>query len=828
MAKGKFGGLFGGLNPLPDSDAILGLIQAAAARARRNPVQAANTQGMGYSASQNGGGRVSAPVSTLAGLPQGPVLDDLLKRGIIKEGMPTEQALAILNLAQLSAGVGVDVKALMDQIKANYEGFSGDILSAGQNFMQQIMGANFDPNDPNAALWQNDPTLSSYAGGLAQMDELSDMNLTTDLAWFQKMEAAQQAYYDSMMAAVSSGQIPLGGSGGGGGGGGYGGGGRRRRGGGGDSDLDSGLWEETDTRLRQLEQQQARATSNISANYPGWAEAILAANESPEYAATVNPLLNLNQSPESFEGAGQEELDRLLAEIDASEQIAEGNEAWEAAAPTNLQILLQNVRNRTGYAGRDDPTTEEVENWNTIPQEWLDTQAQMVNTNPIIMDNQTQQLQAAQDRIFQMAYDPEMSPYSPEDIQRFAQISQQYFGAGQPALDAPTVNQSELNEMEVDALPPEMGGPVINPDEPAYEYIAPGDRPTLIATGQDAESFAAMGPNGEILPEIRQAAVNTGVTDEFRQADPEVQYAVVQALNDEGIAIPQMAWTLGVPVDFENGVWRDVAGNPLGMSASEDSPITWDERMRPPWMTEEEPAPEEAGRSFSIGGMFAGIPFVGDRMGQTINEYGQELMRRAPHYRPDILAALQNLSVQQMQADMADQGGPEFFDPEPGKYWNPTPTPEEEISEMERAFMYITQAMQESRGKNTNFVPAPYRDTLVDTGTETTSLTNTTDANSPNYVVDDLVGVGDPEDANPQDYDVIMGDSMGYAGQSIPWQAIAQRRLNRTRITGKSQKSFNTGGQQYRPKSPRPKSLQTNISSYRPKTYKKKSGKGKW
>ena len=46
--------------------------------------------------------------------------------------MTPEQALAILAISKLKAGVGVDIKALMAQISADYARTSGDISTALQ------------------------------------------------------------------------------------------------------------------------------------------------------------------------------------------------------------------------------------------------------------------------------------------------------------------------------------------------------------------------------------------------------------------------------------------------------------------------------------------------------------------------------------------------------------------------------------------------------------------------------------------------------------------------------------------------------------------------
>jgi hypothetical protein len=209
--------------------------QAAEIVRRMQKLQAANTQNFNGPAQNTGGGggHIAAPVSTLASIPQTPAVKDLIAKGILKEGMPMEQIQAILSISGVASQMPLDIEALKKQVTADYAQTTGGILGSGQDWMQQLYGANFSPSGPNAAAFQNDPLFSSYAGGLAQMQGTAGTNEATDLAWFDKQQQLMNDYYNGLMTSISSGGIPVGGGGSGGGGG--GGGGRHGGGGGGGS-----------------------------------------------------------------------------------------------------------------------------------------------------------------------------------------------------------------------------------------------------------------------------------------------------------------------------------------------------------------------------------------------------------------------------------------------------------------------------------------------------------------------------------------------------------------------------------------------------------------
>src|SRR5215510_2450884 len=193
---------------------------------------------------RGGGGGVAAPVSTLAAIPDSPLKAELIKKGLLKEGMPVEQALAILQLGQMRGGVAIDVEALMKEIQADYENYSGNIFSDARDWMKDLYGtagpqtlgkppagaqyangtwtdangkvigfsaAEDSPiySDQNSLMFAQDPIWADTAGGLSQMQETGEQNLQTDLNWFRKQQEADQAYYDQMMTGISTGTIPM-------------------------------------------------------------------------------------------------------------------------------------------------------------------------------------------------------------------------------------------------------------------------------------------------------------------------------------------------------------------------------------------------------------------------------------------------------------------------------------------------------------------------------------------------------------------------------------------------------------------------------------------
>ena len=332
------------------------------------PLAAANTQSYQPSGANRGGsgGAVAAPVSTLAGIPPSPLLTELMNKGLIKEGMPPEQVLAILQLGEMRGGVAIDVDALIKQIEADYKNYTGDILTAGQDWMQNLMGTAYDPNDPNARMFADDPIFSSYAGGMTQMDETAQQNLLTDTEWFRKAQQADQAYYDTMMAGIANGTIAgaaaTGGGGGGGGGrrGGrhYGGGGGGGGSGDGSGDLGFG---DTRTEVKSNEGVDTRDVLTETGYNPGALHQLADLATTPEEREFFIRLIDLSeQNPRGIGQAIQQELDQASTVLGQSNDIATNNALWQQNLPGTWEAAKADYLARTGQGFGDNPATEDV------------------------------------------------------------------------------------------------------------------------------------------------------------------------------------------------------------------------------------------------------------------------------------------------------------------------------------------------------------------------------------------------------------------------------------------------------------------------------------
>ena len=343
-------------------------------------ISAGSTQGLGPSGFTGGGGGVAAPVSTLAGLPQSPLLDTLIKNGLITEGMPPEQALAVLKFAQMREGVPINVAELMKLVSSDYAKTSGDILTSGQDWMNQLMGTAYDPNDPNARLFADDPIFSEYAGGMAQLDEVADLNEASDLAWFRKNQEAQEQYYGDMMTAISTGTLPVGAAATGGGGGGGGGGGRGYGGGGGSGGGDS-EWGDTKVVNKHDESVVNQEVDKRYWNFPGFRENFLAAV--PRIAAEqgitdpvmlakimdrAESIINIEGSkPQDVLAAVEEEILDIDTKTTARNDIEASNAAWMPTAPGRLDQMLRDYQAMTGLQLGDDPNTPMEDTFSWVP-----------------------------------------------------------------------------------------------------------------------------------------------------------------------------------------------------------------------------------------------------------------------------------------------------------------------------------------------------------------------------------------------------------------------------------------------------------------------------
>lgn len=316
--------------------------------------------------SRPSGGRAAAPTMPAATpaptLPNIPGIEELKAKGLVTEGMDPTQLQAIVALQGILGANPINIDALMAELKANYEQYTGDVTSDAVGWLEQILGANM-PTDPAfAQLFAQDPIFTDAAGGLEQMQETAGQNLATDQAWFLKQQQAMQDYYNALMAGVASGAIPLGGETGGGGGGGGGGRGYRRRGGGGGGG-GSGDSDFTDPRTTVTTQDQIKsvATSNMSENAPGFYDNIMAAFEGDPDAQAWLEQLRVKSGPDP-EGVLEGLWDAQTAAealIDKGALVNESNAAWQAAEPSYVQSQLQQFQ-QAGLIPGDNPETEDV------------------------------------------------------------------------------------------------------------------------------------------------------------------------------------------------------------------------------------------------------------------------------------------------------------------------------------------------------------------------------------------------------------------------------------------------------------------------------------
>ena len=428
-------------------------IATALAKLAKRRIQAGSTQNLGSAPQNNnrgGGGGPAIPADPFAGLDTtNPVIKDLIDRKLITPGMDPAKLAALIQMGGLRAGIPADIAKLMAEINANYDNYTGDILTAGSDWMQQLYGDNSMPpgfsmnpddpgtiiapagynyangqwtdangtvvgtsptedsrvtpvGDPNAALFAQDPIFSSYAGGMAQIDETADLNRATDLAWFDKQQAAMQGYYDMLMQQVSTAQPEAGGGGGGGGGGrggGYGGGG------GGDGDSEGGMDIFTDpkTVVNWKESDQMTGYENSREDFPGYVRGMRNTFQvlNPEFAQYMEDILNTNSSnPEAVADALTEERIASEAQLEEDLEGQRGNAVWLEGIPEELRQRLQQFAQTQGIVMGDNPGTENyVEGFYTPEGTVPSDLGQMTDPNYAALVGQNRDL-------FAQAYDP--------------------------------------------------------------------------------------------------------------------------------------------------------------------------------------------------------------------------------------------------------------------------------------------------------------------------------------------------------------------------------------------------------------------------------------
>lgn len=713
------------------------LIEAAMrAAARGGPGKGGpivSTTGLNSGGGYSGGGGgyrpsvASAPVSTLASVPKSPILDDLIKRGIVKEGMPTEQILSLVQLATMGQGVGIDIDALMKQITASYGNLTGDIETAGTDWMQQLFGQFSDPNSPLFGLSPADPLFADYAGSMAQMDETADTNLATDLAWFEKQKAAEQAYYNNLMAGVVSGTLggAATGSGGGGGGGGYGGGRRGYGGGGSGGGSDEALWDSATDKEQYVD----KAAITDTAYMPGVQQALYdaAGNISPDALRYIMDTV----SGETSVGAVRDNLeeDRQAAEaaLELNESTTNSNMAWTAGLPDMVNNWIAASAQRRGF--QDNPETPEVERF------WRPTDTEEP-TGLTLLDPSLQGLsqaerqriidqQAYEDHMYNLVYSGEMQPVNQAEGRRYEQFGESMFGPSFTPSTAPvdeTVTQSALNEMQVDPMPPEMGGPTVIDDTQTYNFDEGTYQPSSGTSPVTDEQILLAIQDAQRATDPSDTRSNQYyVSNTLENLPPAIQSAVVQNLRQEGIDLPPEVIQRAAASSF-----NQYLNNPPGP-----------------------PNAEPTAEPFSVGGMLSSLPFVRDEMGEAINTKGRRFFNDAREnlnavvnpltgdVRPDILSAAQQQSEEDL---MYQRSLNPNYEIEEGKYWQ-DPLDDEEVQDYNEQILWNAVIEPMLIEMDPNYQLNPTREQVTSTGTATSTLSNR--INDP--VVEDLPYMDNPD-----------------------------------------------------------------------------------
>lgn len=815
---------------------------------------------------QGGGGGTrpsvaSAPVSTLASLPNTPVVQDLIKRGLIREGMPPEQAMAIIAMQGVRTGVGVDIDALMKAVEATYANTSGDILTAGQQWMKDLYGTNYDPNNPNAAMFAQDPIFSSYAGGMAQIDETSDLNLATDLAWFEKNKAAQQAYYDAMMASTSGGTLLGSGSSGGGGGG---GGGRRRGGGSGSDEEEPEGFSVPEIDLTETESDRSIAQDEYQWDNPRWMQTLLGLAQTPQQQELVWEAVSNAQNPEAMAQYLIDNFQTNEAAIEEANIVNTGNEAWNEAAPSQLDQMLQQYTSLTGRSYDPETgqivTAEDFEVPGPIPENMGEMEAlfnQAYTLTPELLESEAQRQAVLNSPAFRQMFGldeeensvgPNLSPIiqnSLDDPSILAQVD--------PPLGQPYVPGS--GQMPTTEIPNPRAGEVgsrYNFDEGSYgiDYFQEPDTinspnstnifdwventfNTGTSTGEpvdyDGERNLWLDENGipvgtaitedsDIQPLTEDEAILYAVQDAQRYTDPNdfrsnnayfsdtysglppvVQAAVDQILNQEGIGTPNSS--------IQEAAARRLHSALVNEQNQGDSQNSILDR--------------------TVGA----IPLFGrtaaENMEQSIANQVAEDETDLLHYgnrpRPDLIATMQAQSRGKYAQSIPEGMTPEQYNElvAPGTYWMPGGMTEEEIAETEAENTFYETLMRQNMLMNDAYQMNQTQSQLTDSVMEQSQLRANSDIESI-PVAEELTALGDPNNAPLEILDPVPeAPVQGYFGQARP---ISRQRQQ---PTGVKTRSRSLSGAMQKPAADPMKllaaqKLASAMANYR----KKRSGRG--
>lgn len=737
-----------------------------------------------------GGTSTAAPVSTLASLPNTPIVQDLISKGILKEGMPAEQSMAIIALANLKGGVAVDIEALMKSVEAMYQNYTGDILTAGADWMQDLYGTTYDPNDPNSALFAQDPLWSSYAGGMAQIDETADLNLATDQAWFLKNQAAQQAYYDGMMQAIAAGTIPIGTSGSGGG---FGGG---RGGGGSSGDEEEGAFSVPKVKATETESLRSIATDDMEFDFPGWTAALGAlGNTSPQAQELITEALAYSHDPEAMAQYIMENMQNNEAAIEEAELYNTSNDAWNAAAPSQLDELL---RQYSEYTGRTyDPETGEivpagddfVAPTGPIPEN-LDYMEQVFNQaytmTPELAAMEASRAELLNSPNFQRIFgqnEPTVSAIGPENelgIPTYNASMDEVDAARPPYID-PFIQMANPNAGETTQsynfdegsygidygqAPDMINRPIA--EGPVYSFLAnasPEERQQYLIENMDLieqdpwatqqlEFWRQENPtsDADILIAVQEAQRETDLNDthsnndyfsnDYQVLSPEQQAAVDQILNQEGLSTP-------------NSTIEQAAARRL-------QEILHAQQV-------------EAARPQSIFDQTVGsIPIFGRQAAEgmeqvianQIEEDEADILHHGNRIRPDLLATMQAQSQNEFAQNVPEGMSPEDYQHllPPGTYWTPPTMDETEIAEAELENQTYEQMMGINNEFDSIYQMVLQQAGMVDSAMEQNQLSSTSTAESVPYA-ELMTSMGDPNTAPLEVLDPIP-EPQGFFGSS--------------------------------------------------------------
>lgn len=265
------------------------------------------------------------------------------------EGNP-QLAQALLGFQAAIGALPAEYQAAKARVAGDYENLTGDVLTSGKNWMQDLYGRMVDPNDPNSALVAQDPALTNYAQTMSQIDETADLNQATDMAWFDKMLQNQLANYQMTMRTAGLDPGLAAGSGGGGGGGGG-------RGGGGGGGGNSSEWKTPTNTLTNLQSATDTATGTSTEYSPGFYEALIAASEGdPELEALTQRMWET--SSQNPLGMTQDVAKALTAaEIEQEQQTAQTGlaETWKQLAPAQVQAAMRRMLSNKGATPTEVP-----------------------------------------------------------------------------------------------------------------------------------------------------------------------------------------------------------------------------------------------------------------------------------------------------------------------------------------------------------------------------------------------------------------------------------------------------------------------------------------